>query len=151
MKKYILPILLFVLSAYLAYSFFSPALPTYDPHQDVFYTDFIQDIRSRAVSEVIIDGNEVFGKRQNGTRFRTYNPNDARLIDELLEYGVKIRVERPQMQPLWMQILISWLPMVLLIGVIVFFMRRQQTGSNGQMSFGKSRAKLMTEDQVKVR
>ncbi len=151
MKKYILPLLLFTLSAYVAYSVFSPGLPSYDPHQDISYSDFIQDIRNKAVSEVVIDGNEVFGRRQNGTRFRTYNPNDARLVDELLEYDVKIKVERPQQQSLWMQIILSWAPMLLLIGVLVLFMRRQQMGGNGQMGFGKSRAKLMTEDQVKVR
>jgi cell division protease FtsH len=74
------------------------------------------------------------------------------MIDELLEYGVKIKVERPQVPSTMMQILISWAPMLLLIAVTIFFMRKQQMGNQGgQMGFGKSRAKLMAEDQVKVR
>ena len=151
MKKYLLSIVLFSVIAYASYTVFTPTLPSHDPHQDISYSDFIQDIRSEAVSEVIIDGNNVYGKRQNGTRFTTVNPDDARMIDELLEYKVKIKVERPAVQSTFTQILISWAPTLLLIAVLVFFMRRQQMGAGGQNSFGKSRAKLMAEDQVKVR
>ncbi|MGD0960970.1 MAG: ATP-dependent metallopeptidase FtsH/Yme1/Tma family protein, partial [Methylomonas sp.] len=126
------------------------------PHSEelntVTYSDFIDDIRSHAVSEVLIDGNDIEGRRQSGEHFSTYNPNDPRLIDELLEYGVKIKVERPQEPSLFMHILINWAPMLLLIAVTIYFMRKQQMlGGGGQNGFGKSRAKLMAEDQVKVR
>ena len=151
MKKYLLFVVIFSVMAYLGYSVFNPKLPSYDPHQDISYSDFIADVRNKAVSEVIIDGNDVFGHRFNGTRFTTYNPNDARMIDELLEYDVKIKVDRPPVQSTFMQILISWAPTMLLIAVLVFFMRKQQLGAGGQNTFGKSRAKLMAEDQVKVR
>lgn len=127
-------------------------MPEYDPHYEVSYSDFIEDVRNKVVSEVDINGNYVDGKRNNGTRFSTYNPNDSRMIDELLEYGVKIKVEKPQQPSTLLNILISWAPTLLLIAVLVYFMRKQQiTGRDGQMGFGKSRAKLMEEDQVKVR
>jgi cell division protease FtsH len=126
--------------------------PSQEEPNSVSYSDFIADIRGHAVSDVLIAGNNIEGRRQNGEHFTTYNPNDPRLIDELLEYGVKIKVERPQEQPLLLQILISWAPMLLLIAVTIFFMRKQTAmGAGGQNSFGKSRAKLMAEDQVKVR
>ncbi len=134
------------------YAYFNRSLPEYDPHYDISYSDFIEEVRSKAVSEVVIDGDNIAGRRQNGTRFTTYNPNDARLIDELLEYDVRIRVEKPLQPSAFMQIVISWAPTLLLILVLVYFMRKQQMmGGNSQNNFGKSRAKLMAEDQVKVR
>ncbi|MGD0958448.1 MAG: ATP-dependent metallopeptidase FtsH/Yme1/Tma family protein, partial [Methylomonas sp.] len=135
------------------YSLFSRSMPSYDPHYEISYSDFITDVRNKAVTEVVIDGNYVDGRRENGARFSTYNPNDSRMIDELLEYGVKIKVERPQQQSTLMSIIISWAPTLLLIAILVYFMRKQQMlgGGGGQNGFGKSRAKLMAEDQVKVR
>ena len=129
-------------------------MPQYDPHYEISYSDFIEDVRNKAVEEVVIDGNYVDGRRPNGTRFSTYNPNDSRMIDELLEYGVKIKVEKPQQPSTMMQIFISWAPTLLLIAVLVYFMRKQAAamgGRDGQMGFGKSRAKLMAEDQIKIR
>ncbi len=135
-------------------SILNRTVPEYDPHYEISYSDFIEDVRNNVVSEVVIEGNYVDGKRNNGSLFSTYNPNDSRMIDELLEYGVKIKVEKPQQQSTFMQILISWAPTLLLIAVLVYFLRKQQFnmgGRDGQMGFGKSRAKLMEEDQVKVR
>jgi len=129
-------------------------MPQYDPHYEVSYSDFIEDVRNNVVTEVVVNGNNVEGKRNNGTRFSTYNPNDARMIDELLEYGVKIKVEKPEQPSTLMTIFISWAPTLLLIAVLVYFMRKQSLmagGRDGQLGFGKSRAKLMEEDQVKVR
>jgi len=120
----------------------------------VRYSDFIDDIRNGQVSKVTISGETIDGLRTNGERFVTYNPNDDKLVDELLEYNVKIKVEPPKKQSLLMQIFISWAPMLLLIAVWIFFMRKQQGGGGGmgnQMNFGKSRAKLMEEDQIKIR
>jgi len=152
MMKHITRIVILTIIGTLVFNFFNRSAPHYDQNYAVSYSDFITDIRNNAISEVVIDGNNVEGRRQNGERFTTYNPNDSRMIDELLEYGVKIKVERPQAPSTLTQILISWAPMLLLIAVTIYFMRKQQSmGGNGQMSFGKSRAKLMTEDQVKVR
>ena len=149
MKTHIFRLVIFVLIGTVLYGVFYRTNPDAEQNYGVSYSDFIEDIRRHAISEVVIDGNSVEGRRSNGERFTTYNPSDSRMIDELLEYGVKIKVIKPQVPSTLMQILISWAPMLLLITVAVYFMRKQQTG--GQMGFGKSRAKLMAEDQIKVR
>ncbi|MGZ5056961.1 MAG: ATP-dependent zinc metalloprotease FtsH [Methylobacter sp.] len=134
------------------FGMFNRGIPEYEQNYAVTYSDFIDSIRNRAISEVIIQGNDINGRRSNGERFTTYNPNDPRLIDELLEYGVKIKVEKPKAPSLLTELLISWGPMLLLIGLLGYALRKQQLGGpGGAMGFGKSRAKLMAEDQVKVR
>ena len=152
MMKHIIRILILTVIGTVLFNIINRATTRTEENYAVSYSDFIADIRNHAISEVVIDGNDVEGRRQNGERFTTYNPNDPRLVDELLEYGVKIKVEKPQTPSLLTQILISWAPMLLLIAVTIYFMRKQQMmGGNGANSFGKSRAKLMAEDQVKVR
>ncbi|MCX7093484.1 MAG: ATP-dependent zinc metalloprotease FtsH [Methylobacter sp.] len=150
MKGYILRGVIFIALSAIVYGFFNQTAPVYQENYAVAYSDFIDSVRSRGISEVMINGVNIDGRRTNGERFSTYNPNDPRLIDELLEYDVKIKVEKPQVTSEATQILISWTPMLLLIGLAVYFMRKQ-TGGSGQMGFGKSRAKLMAEDQIKVR
>jgi len=154
MKKFLFLAVILVAVVIAVSSIFNRSMPQYDPHYEISYSDFIEDVRNRVVTEVVIDGNFVDGKRNNGTRFSTYNPNDMRMIDELLEYEVKIKVEKPQPPSTLMNIFISWAPTLLLIAVLVYFMRKQAMmagGRDGQMGFGKSRAKLMEEDQVKIR
>jgi cell division protease FtsH len=95
---------------------------------------------------VQIDGNTVRGKRQDGSRFVTYAPNYIWLVDDLLKSGVKIEAKAPEEQSLLTNIFISWFPMLLLIGVWVFFMRQMQGGGRGgAFSFGKSRARMLDE------
>ena len=142
MKGYILRGVIFIALSAIVYGFFNQTAPVYQENYAVAYSDFIDSVRSRGISEVMINGVNIDGRRTNGERFSTYNPNDPRLIDELLEYGVKIKVEKPQVTSEATQILISWTPMLLLIGLAIYFMRKQ-TGGSGQMGFGKSRAKLM--------
>ncbi|MGY6274563.1 ATP-dependent zinc metalloprotease FtsH [Methylomonas sp. MgM2] len=154
MKKFLIFAVILAAIGIVVSSIFNRTMPEYDPHYEISYSDFIEDVRNNVVTEVVIDGNDVEGKRNNGTRFSTYNPNDMRMIDELLEYGVKIKVEKPERPSTLMNIFISWAPTLLLIAVLVYFMRKQSqmaAGRDGQMGFGKSRAKLMEEDQVKVR
>jgi cell division protease FtsH len=153
MKKMFIFLTILIASGLVVSAVMNRNMPEYDPHFEISYSDFIEDVRNKVVTEVVIDGNYVDGHRQNGTRFATYNPNDSRMIDELLEYGVKIKVEKPQQPSTVMNILISWAPTLLLIMVLVYFMRKQAAmgGRDGQMGFGKSRAKLMAEDQIKVR
>jgi len=125
--------------------------PSYENNYTILYSDFIEDIRNGSVLEVTIDGEKVKGKLRSGERFVTYNPEDAHLIDDLIQYGVKIKVATPEKQSLLTQIFISWAPMLLLIAVWVYFFRKQQGGGGGgQMGMGKSRAKLMEEDQIKI-
>ena len=152
MIKILIRIVIITVVATVLFNLFNRTATHTEQNYAVSYSDFIADIRNRAIAEVVIDGNDVEGRRQNGEHFSTYNPNDSRLIDELLEYGVKIKVERPQIPSVFMQILMSWAPMLLLIAVTFYFLRKQQMmGGGGQNTFGKSRAKLMAEDQVKVR
>jgi len=132
------------------YSIFNHNAPVYEENHALPYSDFIQSIRSRNIPEVVISGTDIAGRRSDGELFTTYNPNDPRLIDELLEYGVKIKVEKPQETSVFVQILTTWVPILLVIGLAAYFMNKHPGGS-GQMGFGKSRAKLMAEDQIKVR
>ena len=152
MKTHIFRLVVFALIGTILYGVFNRSSPDSEQNYGISYSDFIEDIRRHAIVEVVIDGNDVEGRRTNGERFTTYNPSDSRMIDELLEYGVKIKVIKPQVPSTLMQIFISWAPMLLLIALAVYFMRKQQAGGpGGQMGFGKSRAKLMAEDQIKVR
>ncbi|MFI3187336.1 MAG: ATP-dependent zinc metalloprotease FtsH [Methylococcaceae bacterium] len=152
MKTHIFRLVIFVLIGTVLYGVFNRTAPDAEQNYALSYSEFIDDIRRHAIVEVVIDGNDVQGRRTNGEPFSTYNPSDSRLIDELLENGVKIKVIKPQLPSTFMQIMISWAPMLLLIAVAVYFMRKQQMGgAGGQMGFGKSRAKLMAEDQIKVR
>ena len=147
--------MMFVVIGGMFFSIMGRVQPSYEKNYTILYSDFIQDIRNGSVSEVTITGETVKGKRRNGERFVTYNPDDAHMIDDLIEYGVKIKVATPEKQSMLMQIFISWAPMLLLIGVWVYFYRKQQGGGagggpGGQMGMGKSRAKLLEEDQIKV-
>ncbi|NOQ14074.1 MAG: ATP-dependent zinc metalloprotease FtsH [Methyloprofundus sp.] len=153
--KILIRIIMFVVIGGMFFSIMGRVQPGYEKNYTILYSDFIQDIRNGSVSEVTITGETVKGKRSNGERFVTYNPDDAHMIDDLIEYGVKIKVATPEKQSMLMQIFISWAPMLLLIGVWVYFYRKQQGGgagggAGGQMGMGKSRAKLLEEDQIKV-
>ncbi len=153
MMKSLSRIAMFAVIASLFFSFMGSVRPSYEQNYTILYSDFIEDIRSGVVAEVTIDGNSVKGKLRNGERFATTNPDDTHLIDDLIQYGVKIKVAEEEKESMLMTIFISWAPMILLIGVWVYFFRKQQgggAGGGGQMGMGKSRAKLLEEDQVKV-
>ena len=118
------------------------------------YSDFLTQVQSGQVSEVLIEGQNITGKLSNGQTFKTYSPetNNSALIGDLVKSGVKI-VSRPPEQPsLLTHMFISWFPFIVLIGLWVFFMRQMQGGGGGRgaMSFGKSKARLLGEDQVNV-
>jgi len=116
------------------------------------YSEFINDVTQGQVETVLIEGRSIQGRTRSGDQFVTYNPGDPGLVGDLLDYGVEINSRAPEQQGLLMQVFISWFPMLLLIGVWIFFMRQMQGGGGGRgaMSFGKSKAKLLSEDQVKV-
>ncbi len=117
------------------------------------YSQFIDAVKSGQVQKVLIDGPSIRGVTRTGEKFNTYSPDDLHLVDDLLENGVEIKAREPESQSLLMQIFISWFPMLLLIAVWIFFMRQMQgggAGGRGAMSFGKSKARLLEEDQVKV-
>jgi cell division protease FtsH len=116
------------------------------------YSDFIGHVRQGDVKEVTIQGREIQGLNQNGERFTSYSPGDDGLVGELLDHKVVIRASPPEKPSVLMQILINWFPLFILIGLWVFFMRQMQGGAGGRgaMSFGKSRARMLSEDQIKV-
>ncbi len=119
----------------------------------VSYSQFISSVNAGQVSKVSIDGPSIVGTKTSGERFNTRSPGDIHLVDDLLKNGVEIVAKEPEQQSFLMSLLISWFPMLLLIGVWIFFMRQMQGGGGagrGAMSFGKSKAKLLSEDEVKV-
>lgn len=118
--------------------------------QDISYTQFLNHIEEQKVQSVTVVDNNIRGKLIDGTEFTTITPNDPALINTLRDKKVDIRAEQPPQPPWWTTIFSSILPMLLLIGVWFFIMQQTQGGGNKVMSFGKSRAKLHTDDKVKV-
>ncbi len=147
-------ILLWVVIAVVLMSVFQSFGPRNAPAAQMPYSQFYQQVQQGRIAKVIIERNTIIGRTNDGERFTTFNPEDDNrsLIGELLSNGVEIEGRPPEQQSLLMQIFISWFPMLLLIGVWVFFLRQMQGGGGGRnaMSFGKSRARMMGEDQVKV-
>jgi len=118
--------------------------------EKVIFSDFIHDVESGNVAEVTIQGNDIIGKFKDGKPFKTFSPQYPDLVSKLRASGVKISAEPVVETPSWGTIFVSWFPMLLLIGVWIFFMRQMQSGGGKAMSFGKSRAKLLTENQHRV-
>ncbi|MBE0503126.1 MAG: ATP-dependent zinc metalloprotease FtsH [Desulfuromonadales bacterium] len=114
------------------------------------YSEFVVAVTEGQVKEVVIQGPNVEGKMQDNTSFKTYAPNDLGLIPDLRAKGVTINARPEDDRGIWFTLLISWGPILLLIGVWIFFMRQMQSGGGKAMSFGKSRAKLLTESDGTV-
>ena len=118
------------------------------------YTEFNSLVEKGQVAEVTISGRELEGRLTSGDAFMTYSPesDNSALVGDLLKNNVKINGKPPEKQSFLAQIFLHWFPFLLLIGVWIFFMRQMQGGggTRGAMSFGKSKAKMQTEDQVKV-
>ncbi|HEX9446059.1 MAG TPA: ATP-dependent zinc metalloprotease FtsH [Candidatus Binatia bacterium] len=117
---------------------------------EVIFSDFIAAVDRGEIQEVTIQGHSIQGKYRNGERFRTFAPNDPDLVKMLRDKKVKIAAKPEDESPWYMVLLVNWFPMLLLIGVWIFFMRQMQVGGGKAMSFGKSRAKLLTENQHRV-
>ncbi len=119
---------------------------------DIGYTEFLSMVEKDQVQDVVIQGQELYFTDVNGTRYKSYAPDDGELIQLLRANGVSIQAKPPAESSWLMSIVISWLPMIVLIGVWIFFMRQMQGGAGGgkAMSFGKSRARLMDDKKEKV-
>ncbi|MDH3713353.1 MAG: ATP-dependent zinc metalloprotease FtsH [Gammaproteobacteria bacterium] len=147
-------ILLWVVIAVILMSVFNNLSSQRSAANTLSYTDFITRVKSGEVQNVVIDGREMEGRLAGGDTFTTYSPetDNKALIGDLLDAGVQIRAVPTEKTSVLTQIFISWFPFLLLIGVWIFFMRQMQGGAGGRgaMSFGKSKARLMGEDQVKV-
>lgn len=116
----------------------------------VSYSDFIGYVEKGEIASVVIQGNELSGQFLDGRSFKSYAPQDPELVKNLREKGVKISAKPLDDSPWYMTVLISWFPMLLLIGVWIFFMRQMQSGGGKALSFGKSRARLMSDSGERV-
>ncbi len=123
------------------------------PTEQLGYSEFIEEIQRDQVQKVVIDGLTISGERYNNSQFETIRPmlEDPKLIDDLLAHNVEIEGRKPEQQSLWTQLLVACFPILIIIAVFMFFMRQMQGGAGGRggpMSFGKSKARLLGEDQI---
>jgi len=119
------------------------------------YSQFIEQVKQGQVEKVTVDGFEISGVKNDGSQFKTVRPaiQDSGLIGDLLENDVVIEGKQPEQQSIWTQLLIASFPILIIIAIFMFFMRQMQGGAGGKggpMSFGKSKARMLTEDQVKT-
>ena len=116
------------------------------------YTTFVKEVQQEQIQEVVFDGKVINGIKRTGEKFVTVMPlMDSSLLDSLIAHNVRASGTKPEEQSTLVAIFISWFPMILLIGVWIFFMRQMQGGSKGNpLSFGKSKAKLLSESQIKT-
>ncbi len=123
--------------------------------QTLNYSDFIQQVKDGKVERVAVDGYVITGKRTDGDSFKTIRPaiQDNGLIGDLVDNHVVVEGKQPEQQSIWTQLLVASFPILVIIAVFMFFMRQMQGGAGGKggpMSFGKSKARLLSEDQVKT-
>jgi len=120
------------------------------------YSDFIREVQSGQVAEVTISGLNIVGRKSNGQVFNTFRPyiEDPKLMDDLLAHNVRVKGVEQERDSIWTQLLVASFPILIIIAVFMFFMRQMQGGGvggkGGPMAFGKSKAKMLSEDQVKV-
>lgn len=145
---------LWLIVAIILVSVFSHFGPKRPGQQEISYSQFYSQLKQGMVGNVTIENGQIIkGVTKNNKRFSTYIPmrDDHALLDDLIKSGVDVSGQPKQQESFLLQIFISWFPMLLLIGVWVFFMRQMQGGGGrGAMSFGRSKARLLGEDQVKV-
>ncbi|MDT0617854.1 ATP-dependent zinc metalloprotease FtsH [Salinisphaera sp. P385] len=147
-------LLLWVVIALVLMSVFSSFAPDSSSGREIAYSQFLEQVQSGSVREVHIQGSRVEGSTSGGSEFVTFSPesDNKAMIGTLLDNGVEVTGEPPEQGSLLRQILISWFPFLLLIGVWIYFMRQMQGGGGGRgaMSFGRSKARMMSADQVKI-
>ena len=121
------------------------------PEVQLAYSEFLAKVKVGEVNDVMVKGNEIHGHFSDGRTFTTYSPNDPDLVEKLNKNKVMIKAAPPEgNSPTFLDILISWFPMLLLIGVWIFFMRQMQGGGGKAMGFGKSKARMLSENTEKV-
>jgi cell division protease FtsH len=145
-------LLLWLVIAVVLMSVFSNFGPRQPQASAMEYSQFISKVKDGQIDKVTIQGRNISGTLKSGGKFKTYAPPDPGLIGDLLEHGVAIDARPQDEQSLLLTIFINWFPLLLLIGVWIFFMRQMQggVGGRGAMSFGKSKARMLTEEQNKT-
>lgn len=134
------------LSMILLFNIFNQGQPV---EKELIFSDFIAMVDRGEVAEVTLKGSDIRGQLTDGTQFRSYAADDPELVPTLRKKGVRIAAKPVEQNP-WYNVLLSWLPMLLFIGVWIFFMRQMQGGGAKALSFGKARARLLTEKQNRV-
>ena len=133
------------------YNLFKNPQNTSSQINNITFSEFLEEVDNGRVVQVNIQGNSIKGVFSNGKNFNTYSPNDPNLIEKLTEKGVSISASPiDEKMPSLLGVLLSWFPMLLLIGVWIFFMRQMQGGKGGAMGFGRSKAKLMSDIKKKA-
>ncbi|UCF31813.1 MAG: ATP-dependent zinc metalloprotease FtsH [bacterium] len=120
------------------------------PVSELIYSDFLARVEEGGVEEVLLKGRNISGEFKDGSKFTSYAAEDPDLVTYLREQGVRIVAEPQQESPWYVTLFVSWFPMLLLIAVWIFFMRQMQAGGSKALSFGKSKARLLTEASAKV-
>ncbi|WP_323895662.1 ATP-dependent zinc metalloprotease FtsH [Aeromonas veronii] len=145
-------LILWLVIAVVLMSVFNSFSPSDTTSRQLDYSSFVKEVTQEQIREVRMDSKVINGVKRTGERFTTIIPApDPQLLNDMLNHNVKVMGEKPEEPSLLTSIFISWFPMLLLIGVWVFFMRQMQGGGGkGAMSFGKSKARLMSEDQIKT-
>jgi cell division protease FtsH len=126
------------------------SVPTHAPEEDVIFSDFMAKIEKGDVEKAIIKGSHISSVLKDKTRIRTFSPDYPDLVKVLREKDVQIEVKPPEESPWYITFLVTWGPFILFLGLWFFLMRQMQVGGNKALSFGKSRARMLTEDRKKV-
>jgi cell division protease FtsH len=148
MKKYILTVLLWSVVLAGAFLIYERINSTRSTDDSLAYSEFIAKVKNKQIDRVEMSGQSIKLRTSDGENYETFNPNDPHLIDDLLSAGVQIRTIAPVQQSFFMQVFISWFPILLLIVVWIIYMRRTQGAGMGGNAFGKSKAKLLEEDKL---
>jgi len=143
-------LVLFIIIALVIIIFFNLSHQKPQPEKEISYTEFLDMIDAESVSEVVIQGQALSFSAASGRRFKVFTPQNSDLIAILKQKGVSIQAKPPEEPNWYMSLLFSLFPMILLIGVWIFFMRKMQAGGGNPLSFGKSRARLRADTSAKV-
>ncbi|WP_200250449.1 ATP-dependent zinc metalloprotease FtsH [Thiococcus pfennigii] len=145
-------LILWVVIAIVLMSVFNSFTTTQTDAHKLAYSDFLAQVQQGRVTEVTIQGRKIDAIDDSGRHFTTFSPGDDGLIGDLIDNDVLIRATEPDKPSMLSSILINWFPLLLLVAIWIFFLRQMQGGPGGRgaMTFGKSRARMLSEDQVKV-
>ena len=149
MNQFTRNLLLWGIIAFLMVMLFNSFSLQQTPQNGMTYSAFLQNVEQGTISEVTLQGRKILGRTMDGKSFESYAPNDPKLVEKLVEKHVVVKAEPPEETSWMMTLLASWLPMIVIIGVWVFFMRQMQGGGKA-MSFGRSRARMISQENARV-
>ncbi len=145
-------LLLWLVVAVVLMSVFNNFTQRQPAQKPIDYSQFVRHVSNGDVERVVIEGRSIRGKFRDGNDFKTFSPGDPGMVEDLLRHGVTITAQEEEGPSLLLSILINWFPLLIIFGLWIYFMRQMQGGGGGRgaMSFGKSKARMLGEDQNKV-